>query len=177
MTATSVPEPSDEELVRRIQGGDAVAVAALFERHLPPLRAHARRALPTAAAAVAGESEVVRDAWLGVLTGLPDFRDRAAGSFGRWLLRIVDERIADELRRHGTEPRAHEFADDDARLREAIAGLPPDWREAMRWMHDEGLSAAETAARMNRSAEAVRKLYARALGRLADRLARTAADG
>ena len=38
----------------------------------------------------------------------------------------------------------------------------------LRLVHEEGLTIAEAAERMKRSSEATRKLYARALSRLAD---------
>jgi RNA polymerase sigma-70 factor (ECF subfamily) len=192
-------DPPDEELVRRARLGDAEATARLFQRYAPSLHAKASRRLPSALRGKVGESDVVQDAWIAAFGCLDDFRDHGPGSFGRWVRRILDHKIADSVRRHvGAEmrdarreerlptradaaPPARGFAslasevvaaEDDARLREAIADLPPDHREAIRWVHEEGLSLTEAGERMGRSADAVRKLYGRALARLADRLDR-----
>lgn len=194
-------EPTDEELIRRLRGGDQTAAAALFDRHLPSMRAKARRRLPAALRAKVGESDVVQDAYVAAFACLGEFRDQGPGSFGRWLRRILDRKIADEVRRHvGAEKRdvrreqplptsadvappaagfrslASEVvaAEDDARLRAAIEHLPSDYRAAIRWVHEENLPLIEAGARMGRSADAVRKLYGRALALLADRLDRGA---
>ena len=95
------PEPSDEDLVRRIRAGDTAASALLFDRHLPSMRAKARRRLPSALCAKVGESDVIQDAYVAAFSSLGDFDDRGAGSFGRWLRQILDHKIADEVRRHG----------------------------------------------------------------------------
>jgi RNA polymerase sigma-70 factor (ECF subfamily) len=195
----AAPEPTDEELIRRVRAGDSAASALLFDRYLPSLRAKARQRLPAALRAKVGESDVIQDACVAAFASLADFRDRGEGSFGRWLREILDHKIADEVRRHvGAEmrdarreerlptsadvaPPAGGFAslasqvvaaEDDARLREAIEELPSDSRAAIRWVHEEGLSLAEAGARMGRSADAVRKLYGRALALLANRLDR-----
>lgn len=197
--------PTDEDLVRRIRGGDASAVDVLFRRHVDLLRARARHRLPGALGAKVGASDVVQDAWLAAFQSLGDFEDRGDGSFVRWLRRILENKIVDEVRRHvdarkrdarrevrlrtrgdpvePADPRTsasgvlhrHEEA---VEVREALAELASDHAEVLRWIHREGLSLSETAARMNRSADAVRKLHARALARLADVLERRRrADG
>ena len=56
------------------------------------------------------------------------------------------------------------------RARLAIAQLPPDYREVLHLRQDEHLSLQTAAVRMGRSKEAARKLYARALARLAELL-------
>lgn len=191
--------PSDEELVRRVRDGDAAAADVLFHRHLPLLRAVARRRLPGGIGAKVGASDVVQDAWLAAFQSLAEFRDRGPGSFGRWLRQILEHKVVDEVRRHvgarsrdarrevrlrtrgdPAEPADHRtspsgviagFEDADF-VREAIAELPSDHAEVLRWIHREGLSLAEAGEKMQRSADAVRKLHARALASLADRLER-----
>jgi RNA polymerase sigma-70 factor (ECF subfamily) len=51
-------------------------------------------------------------------------------------------------------------------LAEALARLPPDYREAVVLRHLEGLTFPEVAARMGRSVDSVEKLWLRALARL-----------
>jgi RNA polymerase sigma-70 factor (ECF subfamily) len=51
-------------------------------------------------------------------------------------------------------------------LADALGRLPADYREVIILRHLEGLNFPEVAGRMGRSADAVKKLWARALGRL-----------
>jgi RNA polymerase sigma-70 factor (ECF subfamily) len=188
------PVPTDEEIVRRARAGDAEAMASLFERHLPTLRAVARRRLPAAMRAKVGESDVVQDAWLAAIQRLPEFEERGDGSFGRWLRQILEHKVVDEVRRHveaasrdarreialrtgaealvgasdHTSPSMQVAnAEESAAVRRAVDDLPSAYREVVRLVHQEGLTLVEAGARMGRSAEAARKLYGRALAVLA----------
>jgi RNA polymerase sigma-70 factor, ECF subfamily len=55
-------------------------------------------------------------------------------------------------------------------LADALGRLPADYRETLILRHLEGLSFADVAARMGRTTDSVKKLWARALGRLRDML-------
>ena len=57
-----------------------------------------------------------------------------------------------------------------AALAAAIDDLPSDQATVLRWIHQEGLTLVQAGERMGRSADAVRKLYGRALVRLGGRL-------
>ena len=187
-------ESSDEELVRRIAGGETAAVTLLYERHLPLLRVRARRRLPVALRAKVGESDVIQDAWLAAIQRMPAFEDRGNGSFRRWLEQILEYKIVDEVRRHveaGSRDARREIAlrtnaeavagpadhtspsmqvanaEETASVRRAVDELPSAYREVVRLIHQEGLTLVEAGARMGRSADAVRKLYGRALAVLA----------
>jgi RNA polymerase sigma-70 factor (ECF subfamily) len=52
------------------------------------------------------------------------------------------------------------------RLAAALESLPRDYGEVIVLRHLEGLPFAEVAARLGRSQDSVKKLWARALGRL-----------
>jgi RNA polymerase sigma-70 factor (ECF subfamily) len=189
--------PSDENLVRLVKAGDEGAARLLFERHLPALRAKAQARLPDALRGKVGASDVVQDAWLAAFLDLGDFEDRGDGSFGKWLRTILERRVADEIRRHveasardvrrevrmpttamgvgmaasQASPSAEVVAEERAAaLRDEVARLDDDHREVIRLVHDEGLTLVEAGRRMGRSADAVRKLYGRALVRLGERL-------
>lgn len=60
----------------------------------------------------------------------------------------------------------------DAALRQAIARLPDDYRMVLTLRYDQGCSFDEIAIRMARTANAVRKLWARAIERLQEELER-----
>jgi RNA polymerase sigma-70 factor (ECF subfamily) len=199
MTPTSDPsEPEpDEELVRRVLAGDTAAGAALFDRHLPALRARVRRRLPESLRGKVGESDVIQEAWIAAYARLADFEDRGDGSFAKWLRGIVAHKLAYETRRHagtakrdarrearlptdagGAIPAMSQTSvsqgairdEQSANLRRVIGSLRPEHAETLRLVHLEGLTLAEAGKRMGRSAEAVRKIYGRALARLAERL-------
>ena len=186
---------SDEELVRRMRAGDEAAARLLFERHLPSLRAKARARLPAALRGKVGESDVIQEAWLAAYLSLPGFEDRGEGSFEKWLQKILRHKLLDEIRRHAgvgkrDARREQRLATDapvadtgqpspsaevvsierSAALRAAIDDLPSDQATVLRWIHQEGLTLVEAGERMGRSADAVRKLYGRALVRLGGRL-------
>ena len=186
---------SDEDLVRRVRAGDEAAARLLFERHLPALRAKARARLPAALRGKVGESDVIQEAWLAAYLSLPGFEDRGDGSFEKWLQKILRHKLLDDVRRHAgvgkrDARREQRLATDapvadtgqpspsaevvsierSAALRAAIDDLPSDQATVLRWIHQEGLTLVEAGERMGRSADAVRKLYGRALVRLGGRL-------
>lgn len=79
----SVSEPSDEELVRRAQAGDAWAEEALFRRHIGRAGQIANRLLGRGSDA----EDAIQDSFVIALEQLPKLREGAA--FRSWLLRIV----------------------------------------------------------------------------------------
>jgi RNA polymerase sigma-70 factor, ECF subfamily len=194
---SDTPDPTDEDLVRRVRGGDESAARLLFERHLPALRAKARARLPASLRGKVGASDVVQDAWLAAFLDVGKFEDRGEGSFAAWLRTILERRVADEVRRHaGAKKRdakrevrlAKEAArlepdrgqatpsgevrdaEESARLRAVVDSLSDDYATVIRLVHREGLTLVEAGARMGRTPDATRMLYNRAMDRLADRM-------
>jgi len=187
-------EPSDEELVRRFRAGDETAARDLFERHADELRARVARNLPRAMRPRVAASDVVQETWLAAFLRLEGFEDRGDGSFRRWLGTIVENKVLDEVRHHvgagkrdvrreidvqsgivrlaGASPERSASADlrdaeDKAQVERAMSALPDAQREVMRLVHEERLTVEQAASRMGRSLAAARKLYARAVLRLA----------
>jgi len=200
--AESRDEPSDEELVRRFRAGDESAARVLFERHADVLRARVARNLPRAMRPRVAASDVVQDAWLAAFLRLADFEDRGDGSFRRWLGTIVENKVLDEVRHHvgaGKRDVRREVdvqsgivrlagpasgrsasadlrdAEEKALVERAMSALPEAQREVMRLAHEERLTMEEAAVRMGRSLAAVRKLYSRAVLRLAQEVGGTSA--
>ena len=60
------------------------------------------------------------------------------------------------------------YAETAERIRRALARLRPDDREVLRLAREEGFTLLEVAKRMGRTHAAARKLYSRALARLAE---------
>jgi RNA polymerase sigma-70 factor (ECF subfamily) len=187
-------EPTDEELIRRVVAGDAASAGVLFDRHAPALRASVRQRMPAAMRAKVGESDVLQEAWLAAFMSLGKFEDRGDGSFAAWLRRILDRKLVDEVRRHtdaamrdarreerlATDAGVAEpdqpspsgevaAAEQSARIRAVVDALPSDYAVVIRLIHQDGLTLVEAGERMGRSADAVRKLYGRAMECLAER--------
>jgi RNA polymerase sigma-70 factor (subfamily 1) len=187
----------DEEFVERVRSGDSIAALALLERYLPLLRSRVRRRLDRKVRRRVAESDVIQETFIAVMSRLDDFEDRGEGSFGAWLSSVLDHKIIDQLRRHvSAEKRSvnHEETKSDAQTASAVASdwrtasqtlatneavravhdkltaLPEDYRSVLKLVHFEGMKLDDAALVLNRSREAVRRLYGRALSSLRERL-------
>jgi RNA polymerase sigma-70 factor (ECF subfamily) len=188
-------EAPDEDLVRRARRGEEAAFRLLMERRTPELTARVRRKLPALLRRKISESDVIQGAFLTAHQKLSEFEDRGDGSFGAWLDQIVAFKIRELLRHYrGTakrgvdreitqgrrpatrnvvgreaSPSAHAIAGElEEKVREGMEALPEHYREVLRLVQEEGLALAEVGRRMDRSAKAIAKLYARALARLTE---------
>jgi RNA polymerase sigma-70 factor (subfamily 1) len=189
----------DDVLIRRIQDGDERAFGLLFGRHVAALRDRARRWLPVKLQRKVSVSDILQETRLVVLRRCLDFEHKGDGSVRNWLLRIVERKVRDVVRAYkGTAKRTVErevsrdrraetanlpskvptpsevaSAKELARLaRQAMQALPPDYREVLRLAREEQLRLADVAVRMNRTREAVKKLYGRALTRFTEEFER-----
>ena len=147
----------DEFLVVSARTGDRKAWAMLVERWHRKLVAHAWR--------LTGDAEAARDsaqaAWADIVRGMPGLHNVEA--FPAWAFRIVSRRCASHVgqavRQRELEHSLADFTDAEAagsadpidmvRLRQAIAGLPPDQRSAIALFHLEELSVAEVAVALD----------------------------
>jgi RNA polymerase sigma-70 factor (ECF subfamily) len=140
----------------------------------------------------AGASDVVQDSLLEARTGFDRFRGTTPEEFFAWVLMILRRNLADLARRYRTagcravgreEPLARSLpgtipartvpppdraaaAEDADRLRAAIARLPADVRAVLTWRHEDRLGWEEIGARLGKTADAVRKVWFRAVERL-----------
>ena len=192
-TGPQALSPIDGEMIERIKSGDEAAARRLFERYMPALRARVRRKLPPTVRRKVAESDVVQEAYLAAFLSLGDFEDRGEASFRKWLGKILEHKILDEVRRYfGTSKRdarreqsvsgdAPELrkpardpspsmfamaAEERAALWRAVDDLPEDYARILRLVHQEGMTLTEAGSRMDRSSDAARKLYGRAIARL-----------
>lgn len=172
----------------------------LFERLFPTLRPGIRRRLAPALRAKVGESDLIQSAYASVVRRLDDFSDAGPGSFRRWLASILDHKVIDAIRRHrgrgrrergreielddlsehstprengDTPSRAAAAREDRRRIRAAVELLGQDQRTIVTLIHEKSLSMEQAATAMQRTPEAVRKLYARAVDRLATMLSKS----
>jgi RNA polymerase sigma-70 factor (ECF subfamily) len=140
--------------------------------------------------------DLVQDALVCALRDLGDFTYRTEGDFLRWLSKIAENRIRDNLDRLHADKRdirreirldnrgpttGAKFAgpidaatpsaiiskkEDFDKLAEAIDALKPEYREVIVLTQIEGRSYKEIADKCGKSSEAVRKLLSRAMAAL-----------
>ncbi|AOI96398.1 RNA polymerase subunit sigma [Burkholderia sp. LA-2-3-30-S1-D2] len=171
----------DAELVARVGARDASAVRALVARKLPRLLALATRMLGDRTEA----EDVAQETFLRIWNHAPRWRDGEA-RFDTWLHRVVLNLCYDRLRGRREEPvdalpdmpdpqpepAAHaELRSRDARVREALAALPPRQREALVLQYYQDMSNVEAANLMGITVDALESLLARARRNLRAQLA------
>ncbi len=164
-------QPSDEDLMARVAGGDEPAFRVLSDRYAVRAVALARRFLGSPADA----EEIAQEALLRVWRAAPRWRAEAA--FGTWFYRIVVNLCLNHMRRipdasledadepidPGPDAQARlERRDDTLRLAAAIAALPPRQRAVVLLTYWEGLSNARTAEVIGTSVGGVETLLVRA---------------
>jgi RNA polymerase sigma-70 factor (subfamily 1) len=186
---------SDETLLARGREGDEEAFRELFARYEAPLCVELVRGIPVYLRRKVSASDLAQEARMVVVQRAGEFEDRGPGSFRKWLFGIAMMKRREMLRRHiGTakrdagrevtrgkridtalqvgphpSPSEHAIAEETAaRARAAFLELTPEHQEVLRLVRDEGLSLREVGARMERSREAAKKLYARAALRFAE---------
>ena len=177
---------ASSELLRRARRGESSAVEALFARWFPWLRRRSRGRLPRWARGAADTSDVVQDVVLHTLRRIAGFESTSGAAFRAYLLRAVDHRIRDEMRRVGRRGTPAELdaetlpaADMPSPLQQAIDAeawgryvralgrLTERERRLVVGRGELGYSFAQLALVDDRaSAEAARKALRRALVRL-----------
>lgn len=160
------------------EGREAVALDAtrLYEAHLDDVFRYVSRRL----AARSDAEDVCAQVFAAAFEALPKFRGETAPRL--WLLGIARRKVADALRRQCARrevewPPELDVADPNgalspsralmreegrAQIREVLAGLKDEQREALLLKYVEELSVAEIAQVMNRSHAAANSLLQRA---------------
>ena len=178
------------ELLRQARRGDRSAVDALFARLFPWLQRRTRGRLPRWARGVLDTSDVVQDVLLHSIRLISGFESPSSVAFRAYLLRAVDHRIRDEMRRvgrrdthGGLEEDALPAAGDPSPLQQLIADetwqrylrglkrLTPRERRLIVGRGELGYSFKQLALIDDRaSADAARKALRRALVRLSQEM-------
>jgi len=145
-------------LVSAARMGDRRAMAGLVELCGPRLLAHATRLLGERD----GAGDVVQEAWVEIMRSLNGLRDEAR--FLPWALRIVTRRVAREIKRRQrgriladavlaqtdpVSPEAGPAEVDAAKVRAAIAALPPAQAATVALFYLEDLNVTEVATALD----------------------------
>ena len=176
------------ELLKRVHGGDRMAVEILVERCLPPLRRWAHGRLPQFARDELDTEDLVQEAVLRVLRRLDTFESRRVGALQAFLRQTVRNLICDEVRRtrhRSFSPLVPEDVEDEQvsalealiaretveRYESAVKRLSPIDRELIFARFEMGLAFNEVAVATGKpTADAARVALLRALNKLAAEL-------
>lgn len=154
---------TDEALMARVAEGDALAFAAIYDRHHRQAYSLARRITGQGG----GAEDATQDAFFSLWGGAARF-DPNRGRLTSWLLTLVRNRSIDLLRRGAphaahqdlfehaaerieaperTEEKVQEMQESE-QTRRLVAELPPEQREVIDLAYFAGYTQAEIAARV-----------------------------
>ncbi len=178
-------------LVEKAQTGDREAFDALIDTYGVALKTHVRTRIGEHLRSKVEVEDVLQETFTRAWKSIERFQWAGNGALLRWLkgiaehviLKLVSHHRRDEVIFVEQEPiildsepspskglrRQERFS----RLREAIDGLSPEYREAVLLVRIKGLKVKEAAERMNRSPNAVMHLLLRALKKLKEALGDT----
>jgi RNA polymerase sigma-70 factor, ECF subfamily len=186
--ATLISDEPTIELVISARAGNRLALEALLERCLPPVKRWAHGRLPAHARGALDTGDLVQEAAMHVLARLDKFEPRHVGAMQAYLRMSVVNRIRDEIRRVGRRPEAVELTTEptsDAtsplevairgeayeRYRCALVKLRPRDREMVVGRVEMQWSVDQIAQRFRMpSLDAARVAVSRALKRLTAQL-------
>jgi len=187
-------------LLEAARGGQDDAFGGLFETFRRHLLLVAHRELPLALRGKVGPSDVVQETAVDAQRAFAAFRGSTAEECFAWLRSILRNNVVDAVRRYelskkrasgreislATEsgrrqgglielprglPEGSAIRHEDANvLARAMARLSGDQTSVLRLRYWEGLSFPEIGERLGRSADAVRKLWYRAVERLQEEM-------
>ena len=159
--------PTDMEIVRRVQAGDAEAFGELVNRYSGRIYALALAMVRDAQRA----EDVTQETFIRAYEHLGGFR--GASAFATWLYRIAYNRAVGECRRRAydridaEESSAGRFDEETVvRMRRALERLRPDERVLVALFYEEERSLAEIAQIMNLTLSNVKVRLHRLRGRL-----------
>ncbi len=173
--------------IEAAQRGDEDAVRRILERFGPQVRRHVGRKMGPALRVRADSEDVLQSAMVAALANLATFEYRGEAAFVGWLSTIAAQQVHQLARHHGAQKRALDREqrlsqapglptdrttatqaaarkDENTRLHQAVAMLPPDEREVIRLRSFEGLAFGEVAERLGLDDQAAaRYVYRRGL--------------
>jgi len=199
--ADDEPPVTDEirVLVERAKGGDVGALNDLFARYHQTMVEVARRKIGPRLRLKEDPDDLAQTTFREAARDFPRYEYQGQGSLLRWLMQILQNKIRDKAEFYAAGKRdvtREHSADDEIGgrvfnlsssdlsvtqvvqrgedydlLREALAELSPEHREAITLVFFQGLSLRDAGERMGgRTEDAVRMMLRRAEGKLGDKL-------
>ncbi len=168
-----------------VMDGDVEARDQLLERLRPRMILWASSRMSPQLRARMTPEDVAQEILLSVHRSLEQFRGENAPAFRAWLFAAAENRIRDlaananAIKRRVPDPEPRSQTSPSGRamkaesirlLQEAIARLPEDYRRVIQLRRIEERDTADVASRMDRSPNAVRILYCRAIKALRDEM-------
>ena len=181
--------PTTRKLIELAKLKDKAALEQLFAKSYPQLLQAARFRLGAALRARLDTMDLAQTAYHAAFRDLAHYRYEGKGSFSRWLLGILENKIRNSLEFFKAKRRdirkevglddsgplaapasspvdALEVAEDRERLERAMDKLPESYREVIVNRYYLGMPWADVGEQMGRSEEAAQMLCNRALARL-----------
>ena len=172
---TSLPNVSDDTLIRQFVQGDLLAFDSLYNRHVKLVYNRVRFCIPET-----DVEDVTQDVFLAVLGALKKFRGEA--QFTTWLRSLTNHKVAEYFRRRSRKKEvmqvdlghAEQLGDNNSAsslenriaLQCAFNALPKQYREVILLRIVEDMPFNEIAMNLKKKPEAVKSLYRRALAAL-----------
>lgn len=189
--------PTTQELVERARGGDQEAYDSLFMRVGERLVLFIRLRLGPELRGRLEIEDVLQDTYVAAHSSFASFTSKGERDFTRWLFRLVENRIRDNVDHFAAKKRApgklvsgHKVlsnvlssatgpstacarSEEHERLATQLDALDASEREALLLRYFHELTLDEVAAAMSRSKSAVRRLLSRGVVRLGGLLERS----
>jgi RNA polymerase sigma-70 factor (ECF subfamily) len=193
MQPGSSPVPSPEELLRTAQQGKREALGQLLQNYRPYMLHIANAELPDWLQAKVGGSDVVQEAMVEALGGFQKFEGQSVVELQGWLRAILVRQVGKAARHfQGTDKRqvdrevslpeagsrasgladgqlspSGQFGKDEEveAVQQALARLPEHYRQILIWREWEDVPFAEIARRLDKSVDAARMVWWRAVER------------
>ncbi len=197
------PRPDASQIetwIRQAREGSDSVLGELFDVCQKYLLLVANRAIDSDLRPKGGASDVVQDTFVEAKRGFADFRGESEGELFAWLKRILSHQISRHARTYRTAQKRdvnrenpldgdqREWLPDDGdntpsalivaqeereRVQAALGRLPDDQQQVLVLRTWQQLPFEEIGRNMNRSTDAARKLWARAVERLGRELNET----
>ena len=179
-----------DQLIQRARAGSDEAITELVARYRSYLEFVGGQEINADVQRKLGTSDIVQETMLQAHQSIGSFTGTTEPQFRHWIRQILMHEIVDACRRFQTQkrevnrectldselplppddaktPRSAAVAEEEARLlAEAMQRLPAEYAEVIQLRNFDGLPLAEVADQMNRTTDAARKLWARAVERL-----------
>jgi RNA polymerase sigma factor (sigma-70 family) len=156
---------SDEELMLKLQRGDASALGLIYERHADKVWSYISKRLPKEAA-----EDLFQDCFVKLVEKKDSWRNQP---FLLWLYVVLRNLVTDYHRSHKVEKKyldklapAEEPVGNSEDFQELVKNMSPETSRLLTEFFKEGWSYKELAARYEQTEESLRKRMSRALALL-----------